>query len=64
MPVTLRITHADGTTELVRLPVEIWYYGPRYEFVRPFASDVTKVEIDPEGELPDVNLANNTWPRP
>jgi peptidase M1-like protein len=63
MPVNLRLTHADGTTESVKLPVEIWYYGNRYRYIRTFASDVTKVEIDPDADLPDINRGNNTWPR-
>ena len=30
MPVELELTFDDGTTQVVKLPVEIWYGGNRY----------------------------------
>jgi hypothetical protein len=62
MPVDLRLTFVDGTVERVRLPVEIWYEGNRFLYVRLFRTDVIKAEIDPERSFPDVRRANNTWP--
>lgn len=64
MPVAFRITFADGTTEAVRLPVEIWYRGNRYVYAREFRVEVTRVEIDPEQVLPDVRRENNVWSNP
>jgi hypothetical protein len=61
MPVDLRLAFADGTTERVRLPVEIWYEGNRFVYVRSFPSDVVKIEIDPDRNFPDVRKANNVW---
>lgn len=63
MPVAFRLTFADGTTEAVRLPVEIWYRGNRYVYAREFRGEVIKVEIDPEQVLPDVRRENNVWSR-
>jgi hypothetical protein len=63
MPVDIRITFDDGSSDLFRLPVEIWYMGPRYVWVRRFARPVAAVELDPGLWLPDVNRANNRWPR-
>jgi len=40
MPVDLRLGFADGTTENVRLPVEAWYGGSRFLYVRQFRSDL------------------------
>src|SRR5216117_600867 len=54
MPVDLRLTFADGTVEQVRLPVEIWYEGNRFLYVRQVRSDLVKAEIDPEKNFPDV----------
>jgi aminopeptidase N len=64
MPVDLRVGLADGTAENVRLPVEIWYGGSRFLYVRQFSSEVTKVEIDPDKNFPDVRRGNNVWIKP
>jgi hypothetical protein len=61
MPVDLRLTYATGAFERVRLPVEIWFQGDRYEFLKATTSELTKVEIDPDEALPDVQRDNNTW---
>lgn len=64
MPVDLRITLADGKTEDVRLPVEIWLQGNHYAYETKFPADVVKVEIDPRQEFPDVRRENNVWTKP
>jgi hypothetical protein len=61
MPVDLTLTYADGTSETVRLPVEIWYLGSHYVYERPRTSDLVKVEIDRAHHFPDVRRANNVW---
>jgi len=61
MPVDLTLTYADGTSETVRLPVEIWYLGSHYVYERPSTRDVVKVEIDARHYFPDVRRANNVW---
>jgi len=61
MPVNLRLDFANGTTESVRLPVEAWYEGSRFLYVRQYPSELIKVEIDPEKGFPDVRRANNSW---
>jgi hypothetical protein len=61
MPVILRITQADGTAEVVRLPVEIWEQASSYEFHFPSTQPLRSVEIDPDRQLPDVNPENNRW---
>lgn len=63
MPVDLRVTYNDGGSDRFRLPVEIWYLGNRYIWVHQFPKPVTRVEIDPDQNFPDVNRANNSWPR-
>ncbi|HXM37586.1 MAG TPA: M1 family metallopeptidase [Gemmatimonadales bacterium] len=61
MPVDMRLTFADGTTERVRLPVEAWYVGNHFLYVRQLPKDLVKVEIDPDKNFPDVRRQNNTW---
>ncbi len=63
MPMDVRVQYDDGTADLIRMPAEMWYMGPRYVWVRRFPRRVTVVEIDPDGWLPDVNRGNNTFPR-
>jgi len=63
MPLELRLTYANGASEEVRLPVEVWYLGNAYVYERPVNADVVKVEVDPAHDFPDVRRANNQWPR-
>jgi hypothetical protein len=62
MPVELRITRAGGSTETIRLPVEMWNQGPH--FVHTVGGGrVTRVEVDPREAMPDTRRSNNHWPR-
>ena len=61
MPVDLRLTFANGTTENKRLPVEIWFLGNHAIYDRKVTADLVKVEIDPEQDFPDVRRGNNVW---
>ena len=63
MPVELRLTYAGGTSDDVRLPVEVWFLGNAYVYERPVSAEVVRVELDPAHDFPDVRRANNTWPR-
>ncbi|MFI5207119.1 MAG: M1 family metallopeptidase [Gemmatimonadales bacterium] len=63
MPVDLRVTYQDGTRENIRLPIEIWFHGMRYIWVHRFPKAVARFEIDPDMNFPDVDRANNAWPR-
>jgi peptidase M1-like protein len=64
MPVMLRIEYEDGSSEDLRLPVEVWYN--RHVINERLRTDkaVTKVTLDPDNELPDANRRNNVWPAP
>jgi hypothetical protein len=64
LPVDLTLTSADGTSETVRLPIEIWYLGNHYVYERPVPGDLAKVEIDARHDTPDVRRANNVWAKP
>ncbi len=61
MPVDLRLGFADGSSTNVRLPIEIWYNGSRFVYVRQYPSDVVKIEVDPAHNFPDVRRGNNAW---
>jgi len=61
MPVDLRLTFADASVENTRLPVEIWFEGDHFTYVRAFPKELVKVEVDPDKRFPDVRRQNNTW---
>lgn len=62
LPVRARFTFADGTTQDVMYPGEVWGLSQR-RYVREydFAKRVAKVELDPDKRLLDADRSNNTW---
>ncbi|HUF11348.1 MAG TPA: M1 family metallopeptidase [Rhodothermales bacterium] len=61
MPAPVTVTYADGRQESERLGVEPWLEGARETSLTFPPGQVAKVEIDPEGFLPDVDRSNNVW---
>jgi hypothetical protein len=64
MPAHVTITYADGRTERRDVAVEHWLAGNSRATVTVPAANVTRVEIDAAMQFPDINRANNIWPRP
>lgn len=62
MPVLLEITFEDGSKERQMIPVEIWQRGNTWNHLIKTQKKVTKLVIDPDKILPDVNLGNDSWP--
>jgi peptidase M1-like protein len=60
LPVFLRVTYADRTTESVTLPVDLWNQGPRFTWRARNGKRVMRAEVDPEGKFPDADRSNNT----
>ncbi len=60
-PTPVKVSYADGKTEEKAIPVSTWLNGTRKAELLFPAGQVTKVEIDPDMYLPDVNRANNSW---
>lgn len=64
MPVDLEVEYADGSTERRRLPVEIWTTTDAWTAGwNPGGREVVRVELDPDGMLPDMERENNVWER-
>jgi len=61
MPVELQVIYTDDTTEIVKLPVEIWYRGNNWEHLLKTKKEVKRVVFDPNKLVPDINLLNDTW---
>ncbi len=64
MPVTLKVVQANGRSEVLHLPVEVWERSGEWSFKYPSTSAITSVILDPDRRLPDVDSTNNVWPRP
>ena len=61
MPVELQITFGDGTTKLLEYPVEIWYAGDKYVAKITTDQTITAATVNPDGQFPDINPANDGW---
>ena len=61
LPVELTLTYGDGTAEVRRFPVEIWYKGDKYTAVIMTDKTVTAAQVNADGQFPDVNPRNDGW---
>ncbi len=63
MPVILEFTFANGETDLVRIPAEIWRYNPDHAtWVYRTQNEVVSVELDPLWETADADRTDNYYP--
>jgi hypothetical protein len=62
MPLILEWTYADGSTEVERIPAEIWKTSDRISKVFIKDKEATGVVLDPYLETADTDLNNNAWP--
>jgi hypothetical protein len=62
MPVELEITYADGSTERMDLPVDVWRNN-ELTFTKGFFSDkeISRVILDPDEAYADIDRSDNTW---
>ncbi len=63
MPAELALAFADGSTDTVKLPIEMWNLGARFTYRVPGTRRVRRAEVDPRRALPDVDRTNDAWPR-
>ncbi|MDN3203824.1 M1 family metallopeptidase [Algoriphagus sediminis] len=64
MPIILEWQYADGSTEIERIPVNIWKLNES-QVTKVFAKEkeVKQVVLDPLRETADIDESNNYWPR-
>ena len=63
LPIRVRFTFSDGTTEDFDYPAEVWSTNTTH-YVREYAfagKKVRKIELDPEHRLVDLDRSNNVW---
>jgi hypothetical protein len=63
MPVELELGFEDGTKDLVKLPVEIWYGGNRYTYQMQAGKAIVSARVNPDGTFPDAIMTNDMWKR-
>lgn len=64
MPIILELTFADGSSETMHIPAEIWRRTP--DAVKKLIvtdKELTQVLVDPKWETADVDVENNYYPR-
>ncbi|KGJ89485.1 M1 family metallopeptidase [Thalassotalea sp. ND16A] len=66
MPILLDLHFADGTSESMHIPAEIWRRAPKAVsklVITPKGKDLVSVEVDAHWETADVDVHNNHYPR-
>ena len=66
LPIIARFTFSDGSTQDIDYPAESWYMNSvqfmrQYDFV---GKTLTKIELDPDHRLIDIDRGNNVWTAP
>jgi hypothetical protein len=66
LPIHARFTYSDGSVESYDYPAEVWstnttHYMRRYNVN---GKTLTRIELDPDKRLVDVDRTNNTWGTP
>ncbi len=63
MPLVIQFEYADGSTELVRIPAQIWNQNNlKTSKVFLLEKELSGVTLDPNLETADCDLSNNHWP--
>ena len=63
MPVILEFVYEDESTEIMKLPAELWKLEDSVSKVFITDKKVTQVILDPKKETADVDKSNNYWPK-
>ncbi len=64
MPLIVEYTYADGTTENITYPPEIWRKNDKQvSVVISSDKELIGVVVDPKAETADIDTTNNSWPK-
>ncbi|NHF60804.1 M1 family metallopeptidase [Flavobacteriaceae bacterium TP-CH-4] len=64
MPLIVEYTYADGTTENITYPPEIWRKNDKeVSVVISSQKELTGIVVDPKAETADIDTTNNSWPK-
>lgn len=63
MPIIIEVTYVDNSTEVIRIPAEIWrQYEKKVSRVLILNKEAISFRVDPFLETADTDLNNNSWP--
>ncbi len=60
-PPAIRLKYADGSTEDIRFPVDVWARGASVSLTAPARGAVVGARLWPDASVPDWNSDNDTW---
>ena len=63
LPIHARFTFSDGSTQTFDYPAEVWSTNTT-RYLRQYRFDgksVTRIELDPDKRLIDIDRTNNVW---
>lgn len=64
MPIIVEFQYADGTSETIKYPVQVWRKNDKEVKKAIFSEkEIVKMILDPKEETADVDTTNNVWPR-
>ncbi|NND14734.1 MAG: M1 family metallopeptidase [Eudoraea sp.] len=64
MPLIVEYTYADGSTEMVTYPPEIWRKNDdQVKRVISSQEELVGIVVDPKAETADIDVTNNSWPK-
>ncbi len=64
MPIIIEYTYADGTSETVTHPAEIWRLNDKeVSLSKATQKEIVGIVIDPKLETADIDTSNNSWPQ-
>lgn len=61
MPTTVEVKFKDGTTKVIKIPVEVWKRNTEWTFKVDSSKEIDQVKLDPNSVVPDINMKNNIW---
>jgi len=62
LPIMMELTYADGSTEEVKYPAEVWKVTDEFNKVLIVEKEITSITVDPKKVTTDIDIKNNTWP--
>lgn len=60
VPTTVQLKFKDGTSNNVKIPIEVWKRNTEWIFKVDSHKEINEVTLDPDSQIPDVNLKNNS----
>jgi hypothetical protein len=63
MPLIIAFEYEDGTTDIKRIPAEVWRLNDKeITKIFPTTKPIKSITLDPYAETADINLSNNNYP--